>query len=450
MGIFVALMLTVISIVIVLPRVVPSVWWLAIRFPIAAISSRLSWRHVTDGCGLTKIKKRRFREPAIIRPRLGIPRPHRYGYRIWMSLKAGQTPDTIRGVAEQLAHAWRMHTVRVHHTTPGRVQLSVTARDPLARVAAPTAGRSTLRSSRLLLSHSTQDIGNVRKLPVPASDVESVFQEIVVGRLETGDSWALNLVKVPHWLIVGATQSGKSTLLNALIATLAPLPVALVGFDLKGGVELTPYSRRMSAIATSRAECVGLLKDLLNVINNRMTICKDAGVRNIWKLPTAQRPAPLVVFIDEVAELYLAGSNSDKDDTDTTAALMLRAAQLGRAFGIHLIIAGQRVGSDLGKGVTALRSQLTGRICFRVNDEETAKMTLTGLHSDALAATQAIPPDTPGVAITTTTSGMWHRARTWVVTETEAETAARDHAHLSPQWSELTRLHESNDGAVDQ
>ena len=68
---------------------------------------------------------------------------------------------------------------------------------------------------------------------------------------------------MPHWLNAGATQSGKSNLANAIIKGLAPQPVALVGFDLKGGVEFTPYAPRLSALATTRVECVGLLDDLV-------------------------------------------------------------------------------------------------------------------------------------------------------------------------------------------
>ena len=52
----------------------------------------------------------------------------------------------------------------------------------------------------------------------------------------------MDLRVVPHWLNAGATQSGKSNLANAIIRSLSPQPVALVGFDLKGGVEFTPYA----------------------------------------------------------------------------------------------------------------------------------------------------------------------------------------------------------------
>ncbi len=165
---------------------------------------------------------------------------------------------------------------------------------------------------------------------------------------------------VPHWLNAGATQSGKSNLANAIITGLAPQPVALVGFDLKGGVEFTPYAPRLSALATTRTESVALLDDLDRLLADRMRTCRDHGARNIWRLPDVIRPVPVVVLVDEVAELFLIADKSEKEQVSRTATGLLRVAQLGRAFGVYLIICGQRIGADLGPGVTALRAQLSG------------------------------------------------------------------------------------------
>jgi DNA segregation ATPase FtsK/SpoIIIE-like protein len=258
------------------------------------------------------------------------------------------------------------------------------------------------------------------------------------GRLETGEPWIMDLRVVPHWLNAGATQSGKSNLANAIIKGLAPQPVALVGFDLKGGVEFTPYGPRLSALATTRTESVALLDDLVGVLADRMAVCRAHSARNIWKLPDIVRPVPVVVLVDEVAELFLMADKSEKDEVSRTAIGLLRVAQLGRAFGVYLIVCGQRVGADLGPGVTALRSQLSGRVCHRVNDPETANMTLGDLDPAALDAARAIPADTPGVAIVAGADGTWHRARSVLVSEDQAEQAARTFAHLAPDWAALT------------
>ena len=121
-----------------------------------------------------------------------------------------------------------------------------------------------------------------------------------------------------------------------------------------------------------------------------------------------------------------------------TSTALLRVAQLGRAFGIYLFCCGQRIGSDLGPGVTALRAQCSGRICHRVNDPETATMTLGDLDPAALVSARAIASETPGVAIVASQDGQWYRARSFHVSEQAAEHAARMYADLTPSWAEIT------------
>jgi S-DNA-T family DNA segregation ATPase FtsK/SpoIIIE len=339
-------------------------------------------------------------------PRLGVPRSGPLGWRVRVKLLDGQVPDHYSKACEQIAHAWRVHAVRVTGSAPGRVWLTAVRTDPLVSVAVePETGE--------LLT-------------------------VTPGLLETGKPWIIDFRVVPHWLNAGATQSGKSNLANAIIKGLAPQPVALIGFDLKGGVEFTPYAPRMSALATTRAECGQLLDDLVRVLANRMRLCRSHGARNIWRLADDARPVPVVVLVDEVAELFLMADKSEKDEIARTGTALLRVAQLGRAFGVYLIVCGQRIGSDLGPGVTALRSQLSGRICHRVNDPETANMTLGDMDPAALDAARAIPADTPGVAIAAGQDGSWYRVRSVEVTEDQAEAAARAYADLAPDWATLT------------
>ncbi|GLW10084.1 hypothetical protein Misp01_52130 [Microtetraspora sp. NBRC 13810] len=402
-------------------------FWLCVGFPLTAVSVRASWRKIALGCGLTK-KRHRFwftTVPGLVastgvvrvrrkwqriavdtKPWMWLPLPTRYGWRVTLRLLEGQIPADYAEVAERLAHSWGVHAVRVSSSKRGRVTLAATVRDPLVRVA---------------------------ELPASAE-----LLQVTVGRLETGAPWVIDFRTVPHWLNAGATQSGKSNLANALIVGLAPQPVALVGFDLKGGVEFTPYEPRLSALATSRVECVGLLDDLVGLMVERMAICRTAGARNIWQLPEERRPVPVVVLVDELAELYLMADKSEKEEIAHTSTALLRVAQLGRAFGIYLFCCGQRIGSDLGPGVTALRAQCSGRICHRVNDPETATMTLGDLDPAALDSARAIPAETPGVAIVASQDGQWYRARSFYVSEHAAEHAAHIYADLTPSWAQIT------------
>ncbi|MEU8394069.1 FtsK/SpoIIIE domain-containing protein [Nonomuraea sp. NPDC048892] len=401
-------------------------FWLVIGFPITAITIRATWRKVALGCNLTK-KRQRFwftTVPGLVastgvvrvrrkwqriavdtKPFMWLPLPTRHGWRVTLHTLEGQIPADYAEAAERLAHSWGVHAVRVSSDKPGRVRLAATIRDPLVRVE-----------------------------ELPAS---TELLKVTVGRLETGTPWVIDFRTVPHWINAGATQSGKSNLANALIVGLAPQPVALVGFDLKGGVEFTPYTPRLSALATSRAECGGLLDDLVALMTDRMGVCRMAGARNIWQLPPHLRPVPIVVLVDELAELYLMADKSEKEEIAKTSTALLRIAQLGRAFGIYLFCCGQRIGSDLGPGVTALRAQCSGRICHRVNDPETATMTLGDLDPAALDSARAIAAETPGVAIVASQDGQWYRARSFYVSEQAAERAAQAYAHLAPPWAEV-------------
>jgi DNA segregation ATPase FtsK/SpoIIIE, S-DNA-T family len=138
---------------------------------------------------------------------------------------------------------------------------------------------------------------------------------------------------------------------------------------------------------------------------------------------------PIVLLVDELAELCMATDPKEKADALACSTNLVRLAQLGASLGVHLLVAGQRVGSDLGAGVTMLRSQLSGRVCHRVADPETAKMTLGDRFPDAVDAAQGISPLQRGVAVTTTNEGGWMRARSANIGAEQAQRITTDYAH---------------------
>ncbi|WP_427925372.1 FtsK/SpoIIIE domain-containing protein [Streptomyces sp. cg40] len=343
-----------------------------------------------------------------IAPRISFPRATRMGLTATVRLHAGQTPMTYIKAADALVHAWRVHAVRVTSPERGLVLLTATAADPLQRPGLATAPAELLSA--------------------------------LIGVMESGGAWVMNLRLVPHWLIAGATRSGKSTLLARLITQLAIQPVALVGIDCKGGMELGLFTRRLSALATCRREAVAVLSALVVDMQERMSVCRSAGVRSIWELPEKLRPTPVVVIVDEIAELYLSdGTRESKAEAEQCSTLLLRIGQLGAALGLHLVVAGQRVGSDLGPGVTALRAQLGGRICHRVNDPGTAEMTLGDLNKDAVAVAQTITAEERGVAVCTGPDGGWSRARSHLTPTEEAVSTAGKYSGMTPELPALDR-----------
>ncbi|MET8644721.1 FtsK/SpoIIIE domain-containing protein [Streptomyces sp. NPDC004074] len=399
----------------------PAWHWYLIGYPATSCRVVFTWRKVAvlNDLAVSKRPHRGLLGDLMVKgdplrpitPRLSFPRVTRLGLTVVVRLHAGQTPATYMKAADALVHAWKVHAVRVTSPERGVVLLTAMAHDPLERPGLATAPVELLSA--------------------------------LIGALETGGAWVMDLRLVPHWLIAGATRSGKSTLLARLITQLAPQPVALVGIDCKGGMELGLFAERLSALATCRREAVAVLSALVVDMQDRMQACRSAGVRSIWELPDPLRPIPVVVIVDEIAELYLSdGTREGRAEAEQCSTLLLRLAQLGAALGLHLVVAGQRVGSDLGSGVTALRAQLSGRICHRVNDPGTAEMALGDLNKDAVAVAQSITPEERGVAVCTGPDGGWSRARSHLTPTEEAVAITKRYAATTPK---LPALH----GAVE-
>ena len=397
----------------------PVRWWYLAGYPATLVRMAWTWRRLCIQVGLTGDRRGgrvtiggfsvegQPLQPVI--PVLRLGRPLRDGLSARVRLLPGQIPAEYSRHSAAIMHAWRVHSVRVSSPERGWVEIRAYCFDPLGAVierdpSAPVAGDAKPHAGLSLA--------------------------LVVGVREDGRPWIIDLRRVPHWMIIGATQTGKSTLIHAVVVALAALPVAIVGIDLKGGLELSVYRRRLSGLATNRKEAADLLDDLLALSLARMEACRVAGVQSVWRLPVV--PPPVVVLVDEVAELYLQSEPGDRQLRERSAAALLRLAQLGAALGVHLLVCGQRFMSDLGSLVTALRAQLSGRICHRVNDEETAKAALSDVFPEAVAAVLMLAPADQGVAVTTDGFGGWVRARSVLTTADEAGDVARLFAAKTP------------------
>jgi len=279
--------------------------------------------------------------------------------------------------------------------------------------------------------------------------IDGGFLRVPVALREDATAFVRDYQAVPHELVLGATLSGKSMFLRNLIAKLAGQPVVLAGIDCKRGVELAPFAARFSALATDPEQAAELLHVLVREMEDRYDLIKarqgialgtpdELITSDIWGLPEDERPAPIVLFIDEVAELFLVATRKEEERRDEMVTHLIRLAQLGRAAGIYLEVCGQRFGAELGKGATMLRAQLTGRVCHRVNDEASAKMALGDIAPEAVYAACAIAPESPGLAVVGDTSGGWSRIRTPYLSLADAAATCREAAHLAPDVPALT------------
>ncbi|MFF3839420.1 FtsK/SpoIIIE domain-containing protein [Streptomyces sp. NPDC001930] len=394
----------------------PRVFWSLVGLPVATTRFAVTYRSTMDVCGLTvqPSRLRAFmvrnvaRRPDVqpVPPKVRRVRGSSTGLRVTLRLPAGLEPADVMAASERLRHAWGVHSVNVAEVKPGFVELRMTGYNVLRQVKMPRN--------------------------VPAGPMT-----VPVALREDGTAFVRDYLKVPHALTLGANQSGKSMYQRNLIAGLARLRVALVGIDCKRGVEQQRYAPRLSALAITPEEASGLLDALVEEMEDRFDLLNDHGATDVWELPDHVRPVPVVLLVDEIAELFLVATKKDEERRDRMVTQLIRLGQMARAAGIYLEVCGQRFGSDLGKGATALRAQLTGRTVHRVNDKQTAEMGLGDIAPDAVVAVTSIPPDLPGLAVAGDTSGGWSRIRTPELSTADAAAICAEHAHLTPDVPRL-------------
>ncbi|MEY9871217.1 S-DNA-T family DNA segregation ATPase FtsK/SpoIIIE [Streptacidiphilus sp. MAP12-33] len=404
----------------------PRLYWSSVGMPAAAFRMSRDWAGTMEACGLSaeppmwKVFAARAGErDALVRPappKVRGLRPSTRGLRIRVRLAKGMTTDTAVRAADALRHAWQVHSVHVTEVRPGIVDLRITGFDVLRKVVMPD--RLAARAA-----------GEMR-IPVAMADDGTVYVRDYKAK--------------PHGLNLGANQSGKSMFARNLVHGLAGQHVAVCGIDCKKGVEQIPFGPRLSALATEPDAALDLLRLLVNqVMAERYelvrsylgipgTVLDGEITADIWGLPEHIRPVPLVLIVDEIAELFLGSSRTDKLRVEQCVTLLVRFAQLARAAGMYLEVNGQRFGAELGKGATLLRSQLTNRVVHRVNDSESARMGLGDVSEEAAAQATNISPDLPGYAIAGDTSGHWQRIRTPKRSLTETAKRCADTAHLVP------------------
>ena len=180
-----------------------------------------------------------------------------------------------------------------------------------------------------------------------------------------------NIAKMPHMLIAGTTGSGKSVCMNSIIISLlykaSPDEVKLIMVDPKM-VELGIYNgipHLLIPVVTDPKKAAGSLQWAVTEMMRRYKIMSDAGVRDLESYNSmvdgeevdGQKLPQIVVIIDELADLMLVAAKEVEDS-------ICRIAQMGRAAGMHLIIATQRPSADVITGL--MKANIPSRIAFSV------------------------------------------------------------------------------------
>jgi len=267
------------------------------------------------------------------------------------------------------------------------------------RIIAPMPGKGTIGI----------EVPNKNPTMVPMKGViaSAKFQEaemelpIALGKTISNETFVVDLAKMPHLLMAGATGQGKSVGLNAVLTSLLykkhPAEVKFVLVDPKK-VELTLFNKierhylaklpdTEDAIITDNSKVITTLNSLCVEMDNRYSLLKDAMVRNIKEYndkfkqrklnpENGHRFLPYIVLVvDEFADLIMTAGK----EVETPIA---RLAQLARAIGIHLIIATQRPSVNVITGM--IKANFPARIAFRVTSKIDSRTILDSGGADQL------------------------------------------------------------------
>ena len=204
-----------------------------------------------------------------------------------------------------------------------------------------------------------------------------------LGQDAGGQSLALDLAAMPHLLIAGATGSGKSVCINSLVASLLmtrpPDELRMIMVDPKR-VELTPFNgipHLVMPVIVEPDEVQPALRGLINEMTRRYKLMEETGVRNIagYNGKAAEPMSFLVLIVDELADLMMTGGLEVEQQ-------LVRLAQLGRAAGIHMVLATQRPSVKVVTGL--LKANVPARVAFAVASQVDSRVILDGAGAETL------------------------------------------------------------------
>jgi S-DNA-T family DNA segregation ATPase FtsK/SpoIIIE len=267
------------------------------------------------------------------------------------------------------------------------------------RIIAPIPGRGTVG---IEVPNKKPETVSMRSLITSKAFQDSKYDlAMALGRTITNDPFIIDLTKMPHLLVAGATGQGKSVGINAIITSILykkhPAEVKFVLIDPKR-VELPLYTKierhflaklpgEEDAIITDTRKVINTLHSLCIEMDNRLELLKSAQARNIREYnekfilrrlnpEKGHRYMPyIILIIDEFADLIMTAGREIEGPIG-------RLAQLARAIGIHLIISTQRPSTNIITGF--IKANFPTRIAFRVFSSVDSRTILDATGADRL------------------------------------------------------------------
>jgi S-DNA-T family DNA segregation ATPase FtsK/SpoIIIE len=298
------------------------------------------------------------------------------------------TVHSILRLSDDLALALAAASIRIEAPVPGR---------PYVGVEIPNTAKTLVNLRGILEAREFAKVGSPLAL--------------AIGRDVSGDPVVVDLERMPHLLIAGATGSGKSVCINALVCSLlmnnGPERVKFVMVDPKM-VELPAYNSAphlLGQVITDVTQVPGALSWLTVQMDERYRLFSEAGVRNVSqynrKLGRGRQSEGLpylILVIDEMADLMMnVGLDVERQ--------ICRLAQMARATGIHLIIATQRPSVDVITGL--IKANFPARVAFAVTTQIDSRVILDGPGAERLLGRGDMLLMTPDSAKLARIQGCW-------------------------------------------
>ena len=333
-----------------------------------------------------------------------------------ISLAPGIKVSQIMNLNKDLARALLVESVRIVDVIPGK---------PVIGLEIPNNNREMIGLKEILSSEAF----------IQAKSTLSMG----LGKDINGLPVVVDLAKMPHLLVAGATGMGKSVGLNAIILSIlykaSPEQVRLIMIDPKI-VELASYAdipHLLTPVVTNMNEAASALWWSVNEMERRYSLLAKFGVRNIESFNEKQRRAkkagkplldpsfnpetakegekhpelealPLIVIvIDEYADMLGALAQEDRAKSKRVEGLIVRIAQKARAAGVHLIVATQRPSVDVITGL--IKSNIPTRVSFKVSSKTDSRTILDQSGAEQLLGMGDMLYMAPGISHLTRVHG---------------------------------------------
>lgn len=284
--------------------------------------------------------------------------------RFSLGLTVGTKVSKVKNLSNDLALALasRSSSVRVEAPIPGTSYVGIEIPNPTPNYV----------YTKDMIKRLRKEVGNY-ELP------------LILGKDITGKTAIRDLAKIPHLLVAGATGTGKSVAINSLITgllmTKTPDEVKFIMIDPKMGVEMAAYNgipHLLNPVITDNELVVGALVWTIEEMMRRYRQLKQVNAKKLTeynkKLGYTAMPY-IVIVIDEMADLML----TSRQDVESK---IQRLAQMGRAVGIHLILATQKPVVEVITGL--IKANVPGRMAFAVTTSMDSRVILDEVGAETL------------------------------------------------------------------